>query len=308
MTIAGNECFVYNIEGKDTNPIKILDIQSSHLIKTCCLHQIDKNMHLASINTEAKQLVYFIKTKEGKSSSKIKKVDCEITLKESSHQIIYQQIQSDNQVLTVFGNSMQLFSKQSQIISDDGKINKSVILELPSIEQQTNTRNAQSTNEVVVQSYDDRQQIQPQLVVPLFDVNSLSLTDLSSRKTSTSTAVQGGSLSTILRQALVSEDKEQMEWVFSQNDPGLIDRTLKEIKESKIQKNLMRKLFEMFHSNQSVAQTRNLTIWLQVSIRTFWKSFIINNQEFIGELQAIREIVQVKTRHLDQMMELQGKL
>jgi len=52
-----------------------------------------------------------------------------------------------------------------------------------------------------------------------------------SRKTSASTekasqAIQGGSLATILSQSLVSEDKDQLEWILAQNDETVIDKTL----------------------------------------------------------------------------------
>ena len=70
----------------------------------------------------------------------------------------------------------------------------------------------------------------------MFNMDELKLTgDNSSRKTSASTAVllpdqqqaiQGGSLSTILMQSLQSEDKDQIDWILSQNDAAIIDKTL----------------------------------------------------------------------------------
>jgi len=53
----------------------------------------------------------------------------------------------------------------------------------------------------------------------MFNLEELRMTNDSSRKTSASTytgpAIQGGSLSTILQQSLQSEDKDQLDWIFT---------------------------------------------------------------------------------------------
>jgi hypothetical protein len=48
----------------------------------------------------------------------------------------------------------------------------------------------------------------------------LILEQNSSRKTSAETAniIQGGSLATILSQALISEDKDQLDWILGTNE------------------------------------------------------------------------------------------
>jgi hypothetical protein len=72
----------------------------------------------------------------------------------------------------------------------------------------------------------------------MFSVDDIKI-DSSSRKTSASThldklnVIQGGSLSTVLSQSLVSEDKDQLDWVLSQTDEALIDRTLLQLREQK---------------------------------------------------------------------------
>jgi hypothetical protein len=56
--------------------------------------------------------------------------------------------------------------------------------------------------------------------ISLFNQSSLILEPSSSRKTSaeTNNIIQGGSLATILQQALVSEDKDQLDWILSTNE------------------------------------------------------------------------------------------
>lgn len=70
----------------------------------------------------------------------------------------------------------------------------------------------------------------------LFNLDDLKLPAQDSRKTSSSTAkdiISGGSLATILQQALVSEDRDQLDWILSQTDLAVIDKTLLQLKEAK---------------------------------------------------------------------------
>ena len=76
----------------------------------------------------------------------------------------------------------------------------------------------------------------------MFNLEELQVVGEKSRTTSASTgilqmdqqqAIQGGSLSTILQQSLQSEDKDQLDWILSQNDPAIIDKTLLQLKNAK---------------------------------------------------------------------------
>ena len=55
-------------------------------------------------------------------------------------------------------------------------------------------------------------------------------------------AIQGGSLATILQQALISEDKDQLDWLLSQRDLAVIDKTLLQLKDPKTISNLFRQI------------------------------------------------------------------
>lgn len=56
-------------------------------------------------------------------------------------------------------------------------------------------------------------------------------------------------MTTILQQALVSEDQEQMDWILAQRDPAMIEKTLLQLhgqKDSKTISLLFKKLLEKF--------------------------------------------------------------
>jgi len=61
------------------------------------------------------------------------------------------------------------------------------------------------------------------------------MTSVSSRK-----KIKAGSISTVLTQALVSEDTETMEWILNQKDHALIVQTLQDLQDPKQQGTLFR--------------------------------------------------------------------
>lgn len=100
-------------------------------------------------------------------------------------------------------------------------------------------------------------------MLSLFDVGQFKQSS-DSRKTSASTTLQqqiakqgGGSLTTILQQSLVSEDQEQLDWVLSQRDQAIIEKTLLQLngqKDSKTISLLFKRLLEKFQQPTSSTQ------------------------------------------------------
>ena len=110
---------------------------------------------------------------------------------------------------------------------DDTTIIKNIELKALGEKQTTDGKKKSKDEDYqVVAIEDQRQDAGLSNNFSLFNMDDLKMAD-SSRKTSASTTViQGGSLSTILQQALVSDDKDQLDWIFKQKDLSIIDKTL----------------------------------------------------------------------------------
>lgn len=125
-------------------------------------------------------------------------------------------------------------------------------------------------------------------MLSLFDVSQFKM---DSRKTSASTTLQqqisiqgGGSLTTILQQSLVSEDKEQIDWILSQRDPVVIDKTLMQLdghKDSKTISLLFKILLEKFQQSPTQSQPSSihdqlaLSLWLKHALKIHWSTIIL---------------------------------
>ena len=79
-------------------PAKILDIESSNVIKQVSAYQAMPGAFLVSAVTENHQYVFMAKIsikKDGKHKSKVKKADSTIELVEDSYSILYSRILND---------------------------------------------------------------------------------------------------------------------------------------------------------------------------------------------------------------------
>ena len=72
--------------------------------------------------------------------------------------------------------------------------------------------------------------------------------------------IQGGSLSTILSQALTSEDKDQLNWILQQRDLSVIDKTLVQLKDPKTISALLKEILQRMQSQGDVSSE---TLWLK---------------------------------------------
>lgn len=161
---------------------------------------------------------------------------------------------------------------------------------------------------------DQTRQLNPQF--QMFNMDDLKLNEDSSRKTSASTfnqapQIQGGSLATILHQSLQSEDKDQLDWILSNSDTAIIDRTLLQIREQKTISQLFKQLLMRFQE-QSQTDSASLTLWLRQLLATHWMTLLKANpsllQENIQALQGLKQVIKVKTESLNDMISLKGKI
>lgn len=121
---------------------------------------------------------------------------------------------------------MQMVKEEVKLFEDD-KIRQSIELKGINGEQAAAKKLAKG-EEYNVTEMQDQRVIRNGNSISLFNQSHLVLEQNSSRKTSASTEkqIQGGSLATILQQALVSEDKDQLDWILSTNEQQMIDKTL----------------------------------------------------------------------------------
>jgi hypothetical protein len=144
----------------------------------------------------------------------------------------------------------------------------------------------------------------------LFNIDELKLPAQDSRKTSTSTtdAIQGGSLATILQQALISEDKDQLDWLLSQRDLAVIDKTLLQLKDPKTISNLFRQIL-LKYQLQKPSEIVALTIWLKQLLKLHWATLLQKSDSGSFEsLLSLKHFIEAKTKHINEILIVKGKL
>lgn len=193
---------------------------------------------LVTAISDKSQYVFMAKVKSGKS--KVKKADSVISLSEKNHEIYHSTILNDQTVKIFYGNMFQLLQREVNLFEDTKIISN---IELSGIVDKTHAKKKAGTNQedYAVTGVEDTRQLQH---FSLFNIDELKLPQQDSRKTSSSTHkdIQGGSLATILQQALISEDKDQLDWLLSQRDLAVIDKTLLQLKDPKTISNLFRQI------------------------------------------------------------------
>ena len=91
-----------------------------------------------------------------------------------------------------------------------------------------------------------------------------SLENIESRMTSVSLGVgkgkqgsavtkPGASLTNILKQALQSDDVEQLDWIISQRDPGMVESTLSQLTEEQTITAFFKLVLNKFQQERSVS-------------------------------------------------------
>ena len=250
VSCGGNECLLWEVDSSIINsasceeivqPAKILDIESQISITDISALQVMKGAILVLANSEMHQYVFFAKLSKSssKQKSKVKSPDSTVTLKQKQNQIISGSLLDGNTISTISGNALQI-SKCNLALIEEGQaiIRKQIDI---SEEEQKESHGAkkEAASEYNVVGMEESRQINNDF--SMFTLDDLKMVGESSRKTSASTNVkdsnqiiQGGSLSTILSQSLISEDKDQLDWIIAQSDQQVIERTLMQIKDPKI--------------------------------------------------------------------------
>lgn len=92
-------------------PAKILDIESSNVIRMASGQQVMPGAYLVAAQSDSNQYVFLSKVtvkKDGKPKSKVKKPDSVISLAESNHQMIQSTVLDVECVQTLYGNLFSL--------------------------------------------------------------------------------------------------------------------------------------------------------------------------------------------------------
>jgi hypothetical protein len=122
--------------------------------------------------------------------------------------------------------------------------------------------------------------------------------------------IKGGSLATILQQALVSEDGEQLDWLLlseSHSDQTMIDKTVYQIKEQHLVGLLVKKILEKFQTYQS-KNLQTLSLWLKSVLKIHWHWLVGESGEVMGDLVSLKKLIEEKQKNLGQILQVKGKL
>ena len=148
----------------------------------------------------------------------------------------------------------------------------------------------------------------------MFNIDDLKGPGHDSRKTSSSTnqqnVIHGGSLAIILQQALVSEDKDQLDWILSQQDEIVIDKTLQQLKDPITISSLFKQILVKYQV-QKAEETIALTLWLKQLLKLHWTTLLTKKSQDTSSaesLVALKHFIEAKTKHLNDIILVKGKL
>ena len=146
-----------------------------------------------------------------------------------------------------------------------------------------------------------------------------SLENIESRMTSVSletsakrranAAQPGASLTNVLRQALQSDDTDQLDWVITQKDPAMVESTLNALQEKDAIAGFFRLVLAKFQQEKSVSDQLAVLLWLKTLLRLHW-AFVVQvaSPQELATLSQIQTFIQRKTASMDKLLLLKGKL
>ncbi|KAK7553639.1 Dip2/Utp12 family-domain-containing protein [Phyllosticta citricarpa] len=112
------------------------------------------------------------------------------------------------------------------------------------------------------------------------------------------------SLSTVLTQALKTNDRELLESCFEMNDLDSVRATIERLP-SPLVANLLRKLAERLHKRPGRAG--NLMVWVQWSIVSHG-GYLAGRQEVMRQLTSLNRVIKERASGLQPLLTLKGKL
>lgn len=117
-------------------------------------------------------------------------------------------------------------------------------------------------------------------------------------------APTGTSLSTILTQALRTNDKDMLETCFQMADQQSIRMTIQRL-QSHLVGPLMQRLAERIHRRPG--RTGHLMTWIQWSLVAHG-GYLVTQPEIMGKLRALNQVLRERAQGLQPLLQLKGKL
>ena len=97
------------------------------------------------------------------------------------------------------------------------------------------------------------------------------MTSAVSQPTKRDGATPGASLTNVLRQALQSDDTDQLEWVVAQRDPELVEATLRQLTDREAIAGFFRLVLAKFQQEKAqVSDQLAVLVWLKTLLRLHW--------------------------------------
>ncbi len=134
--------------------------------------------------------------------------------------------------------------------------------------------------------------------------------DLASKLTSVSSknVKLTKSLGTVLSQALTADDAETLDWVLSNRDDQTVQNTLVSLKDHKLISSLFKQIVIKFQA-QDLNKQEGILLWLRNLISIHWVTIIKRaDKEDLVSLGQIQSFIQMKTKTLDKVLLLKGKI
>jgi U3 small nucleolar RNA-associated protein 5 len=117
-------------------------------------------------------------------------------------------------------------------------------------------------------------------------------------------APTGTSLSTVLTQALRTNDKDMLETCFQMADQQSIRMTIQRL-QSHLVGPLMQRLAERIHRRPG--RTGHLMAWIQWSLVAHG-GYLVTQPEIMGKLRALNQVLRERAQGLQPLLQLKGKL
>ena len=134
--------------------------------------------------------------------------------------------------------------------------------------------------------------------------------DLASKLTSVSSknVKLTKSLGTVLSQALTADDAETLDWVLSNRDDQTVQNTLVSLKDHNLISSLFKQIVIKFQA-QDLNKQEGILLWLRTLISIHWVTIIKRaDKEDLVSLGQIQSFIQKKTKTLDKVLLLKGKI
>ena len=283
---------------------------------------------MISATSDTAASIFVAKSTCGKASaqkSKVVKKTSELRISNPNEQLINASIINESSIGLTYGSIYQVKSQVAGLLNDEGKVIKEIQIGSASEGKQStlskqSKKGGDNQDHYAVMGIEDegnalvnnaihanvRQLVPPSLQLALFHEDD----DIESRLTSVSSknVKITKSLSTVLGQALTADDTETLDWVLSNRDESVVTSTLANLKDHKLISNLFKQIIIKFQS-QELSKQQGILLWLKSLISLHWVTIIKKaDKDDLQSLGQIQSFIQKKTKSLDKVLLLKGKL